>query len=87
MRDETQRNLEDAVLGKLPVHDVEIGKAEQIRSLAHTILARRRERAARRSGFWSVYSSFLEPVLVSGIVVLYLTWAVQRALFLYRILQ
>lgn len=84
---ETPGNLEDAVLGKLSVHDVGAGTAEKIRNLAHTSLARQRQRAAQRWGFELTYSRFLEPVLVSGVVVFYLTWAVKRALLLYQILR
>jgi hypothetical protein len=87
MRGETQCNLEDAGLGKLSVHDIDAGTAERIRTLAHTILAGQRERAARRSGFEQAYSRFLEPAWVSGVVVCYLIWAVKRALLFYQILR
>jgi hypothetical protein len=87
MRSRTRDDLEDAVLGNLAVHDVDAGTASQIRTLAHLILAERRERAARQSGIERAYARFLEPALASVVVISYLAWAVNRALLFHRILQ
>ena len=84
MSRERQGDFEDAELGTLSVHDTPAATAERIRTLAHTILAGQRERAAPRSGFAQAYARFWEPALVSGLVVFYLIWAVGRALVFYR---
>ncbi len=86
MRDETPHNLEDAALGRLFIHDIDAQSAERIRTRAHAILAGQRTQGAHRSAFEQAYSHFLEPLLVSGIVVLYLMWAAGRALTFYHIL-
>ncbi len=86
MRDETQHNLEDAALGRLSIHDIDAQSAERIRTRAHAILAGQRPQGAHRSGFAQAYARFLEPLLVSGIVVSYLIWAAGRALTYYHIL-
>ncbi len=85
MIDETEAGLEKAALRKLSVHDIDAGSAERIRGLAHAILAGQREHAARSSGHGPLYSRFLEPALVSSVVVIYLIWAVNRVLFFFQI--
>ena len=85
MIDETEGDLEKAALRKLSVHDIDAGSAERIRGLAHAILADQREQEARRSGRGRLYSRFLEPALVSSVVVIYLIWAVNRVLFFFQI--
>jgi len=76
----------DEWLRRLSVHDMEAGKAEEIQRLAHAILDWQQERAARWATFDKACWRFLEPVFASAVVVLYLTWALERALFLLQLI-
>ncbi len=82
---ESQRHLEDLVRGKLFVHDSDPARAEQTLTKVHAILDGQRTAIEHRARFEKIFSHLLEPVFVSGIVFLYLVWAVNRALVFYRI--
>jgi hypothetical protein len=85
MKEADEVELEYDHPGALTVHDIDPREAERIRTLAHSILAGHRARAGQRAGISHFYARFLEPALVSCITVLYLSWAVGRALLFYGI--
>jgi len=78
---------EDAVvraLARLAGHDVGAARAERIRARCHAALARRR-RAPKLSAFLgsAFVARVLEPALVGGVAILFLTEVIERALSLY----
>jgi hypothetical protein len=68
----------------LPVHDVARPRAERIRARCHARLARPGwQQAVATFVAGPFYRRILEPALVGGLGVVYLTEVVQRALSLY----
>jgi hypothetical protein len=64
-----------AALGELPVHDVEPGRAEAIRRLAHAQLGSASSRGALLRRLERAYTLAIEPAFVCSVVVIYLAWA------------
>ena len=80
--------------GSLPVPEleplssleVEPASAARTRARCHALLARRRRRSAggeKAAGFIRAAWRFLEPALVSALVVIYLGGAVEKVLLVY----
>ncbi len=63
-------------LGGLAVHDVPAARAVRIAGACRRVLAR------RRPATWRVASRRLVPAAVGLLAVLYLSWALERALLL-----
>jgi hypothetical protein len=75
-----------ATLSRLPVRDVSTALSSGILTQAHGILIQRK-RVAITWRVWLArfYTSFLEPVLVSSVVVFYTLWAFERAAVLLHL--
>jgi hypothetical protein len=68
-----------ASLGRLPTHDVDTPRAEEIRSLAREAFTARRARGAWSHRLERVYTLALEPAFVLGVTAVYLAWALRTA--------
>jgi hypothetical protein len=77
-REEHHDPLLDA-LGRLPTHDVDTPRAEEIRGLARAALTARREPAAWIRRLDRIYILALEPAFVVSVSAVYLAWALHAA--------
>jgi hypothetical protein len=69
-----------ATLGQLPAHDVSPAISEHILAEAHGILLRRKRlKTGWKEGLARIYTGFLEPALVSSLMLFYTLWAFGRA--------
>jgi hypothetical protein len=65
-------------LAGLTTHDIDGWRKQRTRKRAHKVLLRRR----RHDSIGRTWSRYLEPVLVTGLSMVYLAWALQRVYFL-----
>ena len=68
------------LLRGLPPLDVRPALSEHIRAEAHRVLQRRHLKIHWKEGLARFYNGFLEPALVSSLVLFYTLWAFGRAL-------
>ena len=74
--------LEDIIetLRSLPIQDVSPGFSESLRLEAHRkLLRRKRSPISWKETAGRFYSNFLEPALISSLVLFYALWAFGRA--------